>query len=116
MAQPQHPILEGRQSRAVSLRVILADAFAAQDMDLVIHQLVSRSEGRLDRYAEDRDLLLQTVSDMIMHEFDLTPPTPRDPGLPGTGSGANAQSWIRTFYGGDFIGLRDGDQWWDHGQ
>ena len=63
--------------------------------------------------ADDRDLLLAII-DEIIYEFDMGSPTPRDPSLPGTESGALSDKWINTFYGDDFIGLHDRDQWRDH--
>ena len=95
-----------------AFRIILADTFAAHDMDLVINQLIVRGNGLLDLYAKDRGFFLQTVND-IMEEYDLGPPAPKDPGLPGTESSAHAKAWIKTFYEDDFHGPPEKERWRD---
>ena len=121
LAARQSPLLESRQNAAASLgmhmyafRVLLADAFASEDMDFLVHQLIYRSRGKLEVFADDRDLLMRAFGEIIQ-EFDLRPQTPRNPGLPGTGSNDSSATWIRNLYREVFVGPPDHDQWRDHG-
>ena len=71
-----------------------------------------RSNGRLDVFADNTDLLMRVVGE-ITHEFDLRAPTPRHSGLPGTGSNEASTAWIRVFFGDDFVGPPEREQYFD---
>ena len=120
----QHSLLEARQNLAAQLgmhmygfRIILKNTFATDDLDTVINQLVFRSQGRLQKFVDDRDLFISVVGEII-DEFQQRPPTPasspRDSGLQGPEDKDADTKWIRVFWGQEHIGPPDRDQWRDH--
>ena len=96
-----------------AFRVMLKDTFASKDLDLAINQLIHHCQGQLQCFADDRDLFVRVVGE-FMHEFDLRPPTLRTSSLPGSGNTASSTDWFKTFWGEEFVGPADKDQWRDH--
>ena len=104
----QHRLLEERQSAAAQLgmhmygfRVILKNTFATEDLDTIINQLVSRSQGNLQQFIADRDLFVRMVGE-IMTEFNLQQPpftqSPQDSGTQRPEDNNADNKWVRIFW------------------